>query len=89
MAAPGPAAGSTAPAAYSVSPPTPLKPAETPRFNPVACTTDLLLPLVDLGQERDFNPEGGAQWLSYLLVAAGRVHATTVAAGIARAPYRP
>ncbi|MFI6124547.1 hypothetical protein ACIBCU_33190 [Streptomyces sp. NPDC051064] len=55
----------------------------------MACTTDLLLPLVDLGQERDFNPEGGAQRLSYLLVAAGWVLATTVAAGIARALSRP
>ncbi|WP_405607606.1 hypothetical protein [Streptomyces sp. NBC_01508] len=76
-------------AAYAASPPPPLKPAETPHFNPVAYTTDLLLPLLDLGQERAFNPAGGAQWLSYLLIAAGWVLASTVAAGVARVLSRP
>jgi hypothetical protein len=47
-------------------------------------TVDLLLPIVDLGQERAFNPEGLHQWFSYLLVAAGWILATTIAAGAAR-----
>ncbi|MFE5239690.1 MULTISPECIES: hypothetical protein [unclassified Streptomyces] len=75
--------------AYAVSPPPPLKPDETPHFNAVAYATDLLLPLVDLGQERAFNPAGCAQWLSYLLIAGGWILATTVAAGVARALSRP
>lgn len=44
----------------------------------------LLLPIVDLGQQAAFNPAGAEQWFSYLLVAAGWVLATTIAAGIAR-----
>jgi hypothetical protein len=55
-----------------------------PHFNPVIYTLDLLLPLVDLGQKHAFNPSGAGQWLSYLLVAAGWVLVTTVAAAAAR-----
>jgi hypothetical protein len=57
---------------------------EAPHFNPVVYTLDLLLPIVDLGQQNAFNPAGLAQWFSYVLVAAGWILATTIAAGIAR-----
>ncbi|WP_344450776.1 hypothetical protein [Actinocorallia aurantiaca] len=53
-------------------------------MTPVMYTVDLLLPIVDLGQERAFNPEGPYQWFSYLRVAAGWILATTIAAGAAR-----
>jgi hypothetical protein len=53
-------------------------------FNAVIYTLDLLLPVVDLGQKHAFDPAGAEQWLSYLLVAAGWVLVTTVAAGAAR-----
>jgi hypothetical protein len=69
---------------YRTVPPAPLKPGETPHFNALAYTIDLLLPVVDLGQEHAFNPAGPTQWFSYLLVAAGWVLVSTVAAGIAR-----
>lgn len=69
---------------YWAVPPEPLKPGEAPHFNAFAYTLDLLLPIVDLGQERAFNPEGAAQWLSYLLIAAGWILATTIAAAVAR-----
>jgi len=45
-------------------------------------TIDLLLPIVDFGQERAYQPTGAAQWLAYGLTAAGWILATTVAAGL-------
>ncbi|MFC5746615.1 hypothetical protein [Actinomadura rugatobispora] len=69
---------------YGAEPPKPLKPGEAPHFNPVVYTLDLLIPLVDLGQERAFNPAGGYQWLSYALVAAGWILVTVIAAAVAR-----
>jgi hypothetical protein len=69
---------------YGISPPAPLPGGEAPHFNPVVYTLDLLLPIVDLGQEHAFNPAGAAQWFSYFLIAAGWILATTIAAGVAR-----
>lgn len=57
---------------------------QAPHFNAVIYTLDLLLPVVDLGQKHAFNPAGAEQWLSYLLIAAGWVLVSTVAAGAAR-----
>ncbi|WP_165966952.1 hypothetical protein [Actinomadura sp. 7K507] len=71
-------------AVYGTNPPPPLKADEAPHFNPVVYTLDLLLPLVDLGQQRAFNPAGGYQWFSYVLVAAGWILVTVVAAAVAR-----
>lgn len=76
-------------AIYRISPPAALNPAQAPHFNPVVYTTDLLLPVVDLGQASAFDPSGGEQWFSYLLVTAGWILVTTVAAGVARALTRP
>ncbi|HVB42852.1 MAG TPA: hypothetical protein VNF47_09135 [Streptosporangiaceae bacterium] len=59
-----------------------------PHFNPVVYTLDLLLPLVDLGQKHAFNPAGAEQWLSYLLMAAGWIFVTTIAAAAARVLQR-
>lgn len=69
---------------YGTNPPRPLKADEAPHFNPVVYTLDLLLPLVDLGQQRAFNPAGGHQWFSYALVAAGWILVTVIAAAVAR-----
>ncbi|MCD0448343.1 hypothetical protein LO762_03910 [Actinocorallia sp. API 0066] len=69
---------------FAISEPAPLKDDEAPHFNPVTYTVDLLLPIVDLGQEHAFNPEGAHQWFSYVLVAAGWILATTIAAAAAR-----
>jgi hypothetical protein len=67
---------------YGISPPKAL--GEAPHFNPVIYTLDLLLPIVDLGQETSFNPAGAEQWFSYFLIAAGWILATTIAASVAR-----
>ncbi|HEU5157523.1 MAG TPA: hypothetical protein VFU43_11045 [Streptosporangiaceae bacterium] len=69
---------------YGISPPSALTDGDAPHFNPMIYTLDLLLPIVDLGQEHAFNPAGAAQWFSYFLIAAGWILATTIAAGVAR-----
>ena len=69
---------------YSVAPPRALIPATAPHFYAVAYTLDLLLPVVNLGQKYAFSPTGLEQWLSYLLIAAGWILATTIAAAITR-----
>ena len=69
---------------FHAAPPPPLQHGDTPPFNAVIYTLDLLLPVVDLGQKHAFNPAGAEQWFSYVLVAAGWLLATTIAAGVAR-----
>jgi hypothetical protein len=64
--------------------PPPLDPGKTPVFNPVVYTLNLLVPIVDFGQAKAFNPQGWYQWLSYAFIVAGWVLATTVIAGVTR-----
>ncbi|MDX3691682.1 membrane-associated oxidoreductase [Streptomyces europaeiscabiei] len=73
---------------YAVQPPSPLKADEAPPFNAVVYTLDLLLPIIDFGQERAYAPEGGSQWLSYVLVITGWILATTVVTGVTRTVSR-
>ncbi|MET8825046.1 membrane-associated oxidoreductase [Streptomyces sp. NPDC004610] len=74
---------------FGLHPPRPLKPAEAPGFDPVFYTLDLLLPVISFGQESAFAPDGWYQKLSYVLVLAGWVLASTVVAGVARIVNRP
>lgn len=74
--------------AYTVRAPSPLKADEAPVFNPVVYTLDLLLPIIDFGQERAYAPEGWSQWLSYVLVITGWILATTVVTGVTRTVSR-
>ncbi|WP_411080381.1 membrane-associated oxidoreductase [Streptomyces sp. cmx-18-6] len=74
--------------AYAARHPLPLKEDEAPDFSPLFYTLDLLLPIVDFGQEKAFNPQGWYQWLSYLLIVTGWLLATTIAAGITRSVSR-
>ncbi|MFG6192070.1 hypothetical protein [Nonomuraea sp. JJY05] len=73
---------------FGLAEPPPLKPGEAPPFHPLVYTLDLLLPIIDFGQEKAFNPGGGTQWLAYGLIAAGWVLATTIAAGLTRSLRR-
>ncbi|MCW2898703.1 MAG: hypothetical protein JWO67_968 [Streptosporangiaceae bacterium] len=57
-------------------------------FNPLVYTLDLLLPIIDFGQERAYQPQHAQRWLAYALIAVGWLLATTVAAGITRALRR-
>jgi hypothetical protein len=74
--------------AYALHHPRPLKPSEAPGFNPVFYTLDLLLPVISFGQEGAFAPDGWYQTLSYALVIAGWILATTVFAGVTRTVSR-
>ncbi|MFF3377548.1 membrane-associated oxidoreductase [Streptomyces sp. NPDC002680] len=74
--------------AYAAHHPRPLKASEAPEFNPVFFTLDLLLPVISFGQEGAFAPEGGYQYLSYVLILTGWILATTVIAGVSRSVTR-
>ncbi|MGC9537331.1 membrane-associated oxidoreductase [Streptomyces sp. UG1] len=73
---------------FALDAPAALKADEAPDFNPVFYTLDLLLPVISFGQESAFAPTGGQQWLSYVLVLAGWILATTVIAGVTRTVSR-
>jgi hypothetical protein len=70
--------------AYGLHHPRPLKASESPEFDPVFYTLDLLLPVISFGQEGAFAPHGWYQTLSYALVVAGWILATTVFTGVTR-----
>ncbi|SCG72448.1 hypothetical protein [Micromonospora humi] len=53
-------------------------------FNPLVYTLDLLIPIVQFGQEQTYRTEGPAQWLAYLLMAIGWLLFTAVAAALTR-----
>jgi hypothetical protein len=73
---------------FAQNEPPPLKAGEAPEFNALVYSLDLLLPIIDFGQDKAFNPGGGTQWLAYGLIAAGWVLATTIAAGLTRSLRR-
>ncbi|MEU8586908.1 membrane-associated oxidoreductase [Streptomyces sp. NPDC048664] len=78
----------TGTAAFALHHPAALKPSEAPEFNPLFYTLDLLLPIIDFGQEGAFAPRGWYQWLSYALIVMGWILATTIAAGVTRSLNR-
>lgn len=73
---------------YGLHHPQPVEAGKGPEFHATIYTLDLLLPVIDFGQEKAFTPHGGYQWLAYLLIAGGWLLATTVIAGITRAVNR-
>ncbi|MDQ1051891.1 hypothetical protein [Streptomyces sp. V4I2] len=70
--------------AFAAKHPVASRPAEAPPFNALLYALDLLLPVVDCGQQNAFHTAGWQQWLSAVLVAAGWILATTIAAGLTR-----
>ncbi|MEV2254416.1 membrane-associated oxidoreductase [Streptomyces sp. NPDC050147] len=71
--------------AYTAERPRALKPDEAPTFHAFFYTLDLLLPIIDFGQEHAYTPTStGLQSLAYALIIAGWVLATTIAAGVTR-----
>lgn len=74
--------------AYGLHHPPPLKADEAPHFNALFYTLDLLLPVISFGQEDAFAPQGWYQSLSYTLIIAGWILATTVFAGVTRTVNR-
>lgn len=69
---------------FALHHPQPATPGQAPDFNPVVYAFDLLLPLVDFGQQQAYIARGAQQWLAYGLIATGWILVTTIAAGIAR-----
>ncbi|MGW2994453.1 oxidoreductase, partial [Streptomyces sp. NPDC001193] len=69
---------------FSRHEPPPIKADEHPHWDPALYALDLLLPVIDLGQDGQWNVEGGWQWGSAALVLLGWTLATTVAAGASR-----
>lgn len=57
-------------------------------FNPFVYALDVLLPIVDLGQEKAWVVKGAAQYVSWGLIVAGWVLTTAVVAGLTNALKR-
>lgn len=77
----------TARAVFAVHQPPAAGPVEAPPFNAFLFVLDLL-PLVSSGQEQAFHPHGWQQWFAAGLIAAVRILATSIAAGLTRALSR-
>ncbi|MFG2876712.1 oxidoreductase [Streptomyces sp. NPDC048337] len=69
---------------FSRHEPPPIKEDEHPQWNASLYALDLLLPVIDLGQEDQWMVKGGWQWGAATLVILGWILATTVAAGASR-----
>ncbi|MFJ4919220.1 oxidoreductase [Streptomyces sp. NPDC088725] len=69
--------------AFSRYAPPALQP-DHPAWNPSLYALDLLVPVIDLGQDGYWRLEGGWQWGAAALIALGWILATTVAAGASR-----
>lgn len=64
--------------------PPPIKADEHPEWSAWLFALDLLLPVIDLGQQDQWVFKGGWQWGAAALVVLGWILATTVAAGASR-----
>jgi hypothetical protein len=65
-------------------PPRAAEPGKAPEFVSPVYALDLILPVVDFGQQSAYHPRGATVWLAYALTVAGLILATTVAAAAAR-----
>ncbi|WOX09186.1 hypothetical protein [Streptomyces sp. N50] len=68
---------------FAAVPPQPVR-TDGPAFQPVAFALDVILPILDLGQERAFAPSGNTAWVAWAGAIAGWLLATTVIAGVTR-----
>jgi hypothetical protein len=74
---------------FAVDRPHPVGTGPPPAFNPFLYALDVLIPIIDLGQQPAFAPTGiGAQLVADLLIISGWVLATAAAAGATRALRR-
>ncbi|MGW7415492.1 oxidoreductase [Streptomyces sp. NPDC054863] len=70
--------------AFSRHDPAPIKPDEHPQWSAPLFALDLLVPVINLGQDGYWRLEGMWQWASACLILLGWILATTVAAGASR-----
>jgi hypothetical protein len=74
---------------FGVDRPHPVGTGAATAFNPFLYALDVLIPIIDLGQQSAFAPTGiGAQLVADLLIISGWALATTAAAGATRALRR-
>jgi hypothetical protein len=71
-------------ALFTVHRPQPLLPGGTHEYNAAVYALDLLLPVVDLGQERAWSLAGQAQYAGYALSLAGWTLTAAIVAGLTR-----
>ncbi|MBB2946708.1 hypothetical protein FB565_006476 [Actinoplanes lutulentus] len=64
--------------------PRPAEAPKAPEFHAAAYAADLLFPVIDLGQQSTYLPQGWTAWFAYFLIGAGLLLATTAVAGAAR-----
>jgi hypothetical protein len=73
---------------FAAVPPRPAR-SDGPTFQPVAFALDVVLPVLDLGQEKAFIPSGGTSWVAWAGAVTGWLLATAVIAGLTRRLSRP
>ncbi|MBX6384107.1 MAG: hypothetical protein IRZ07_14230 [Microbispora sp.] len=64
--------------------PEPINAGEHPHYQPVLYAADVLLPIINLGQESAFKHHGPAQWVASAMILLGWLFATAVVAGVTR-----
>jgi hypothetical protein len=69
---------------FGLVPPRAAEPDKAPEFVAPVYTLDLILPVIDFGQQTAYHPRGATVWLAYALIVSGLLLATTVAAAGAR-----
>ena len=70
--------------AFTFDPPAPRSPAEGSASNPGLFALDLLLPVINLGQEDAWRPAGAMQYVAAMLILAGWLLTTAFIAGLTR-----
>jgi hypothetical protein len=69
---------------FQLYPPQAVERGKAPDFVAPIYTLDLILPVIDFGQQSAYHPRGASVWLAYALMAAGLLLMTTIAAAGAR-----
>ncbi|WUW12565.1 oxidoreductase [Streptomyces sp. NBC_01465] len=70
--------------AFSRYDPAPIQPDQHPQWNAALYALDLLVPVINLGQDGYWKLSGGWQWAAAALILLGWILATTVATGASR-----
>lgn len=68
---------------FAAVPPQPVR-ANGPAFQPIVFALDVILPILDLGQEKAFTPSSNTAWVAWASAIGGWLLATTVIAGLTR-----
>ncbi|MEV0052448.1 oxidoreductase [Saccharopolyspora shandongensis] len=73
---------------FTFHPLQPVNQEDRPVWDPFLYTVDQLMPIINLGHDVMWQAHGASKWATVILIIAGWVLATTVAAGITRALRR-